>query len=125
MKINITFEEIIELHNSIIKNYGGDLGILNPSSLKFALNRIKYYANTDNFFHHLALLLRSITSDHPFVDGNKRTGLAVTIGILRDNNLYFSFSKEKYKEFILNVAKGKFNDIDKLSKYIKNNIKEL
>lgn len=122
--ISYSFEDIVELHNDIIDRFGGDEGIMNPSSLDFAVDRIKYYSDDTTLFDDIALLVRAITQDHPFVDGNKRTGLVLAQAILRDNGLQFDLDYNARKEFILSVAKCEFNSLEELSKYIENNVKE-
>lgn len=118
MKIRkIPIETIILIHDKIINTSGGDHGILNPSSLEFALDHIEYNNSDDNFFHNLALLCRNIISLHPFIDGNKRTGLMMTEIILDENNLRLKLTQKQKELFVLNVAQGKFEDLDYLSTF--------
>lgn len=123
--INFTFENIVELHNDIIENSGGDQGVMNPSSLEFALDRIIYYSDETSLFEDVALLLRGITQDHPFVDGNKRTGLVVAQSILIQNGLILNLDDKGIEIFILKVAKCEFSSIDELATYLKENCIEL
>lgn len=125
MEIDISVDEIIELHNEIIDEFGGEKGIVSISSLEFALDQIINYGNNGDFFTDLAMLLRSIALDHPFVDGNKRTGLDVIVGILGDNSLELNLSEFETQEFIINVAMGKFNSLEKLSQFLEKNSEEL
>lgn len=125
MEIDISVDEIVELHNEIIANFGGEKGLMNLSSLEFAIDRIMHYGNNGNFFTDLAMLLRSITLDHPFVDGNKRTGLNVVWGILNDNNLDFNLDEYEIQEFIIDVAKGNYASLEELSNFLEGNTKNL
>ncbi|MCH8520180.1 MAG: type II toxin-antitoxin system death-on-curing family toxin [Nanoarchaeota archaeon] len=119
MKVfNITFEKIVKLHDKIIVEFGGDSGVLNPSSLEFAIDRVQHYSHNTTIFEDVAILLRGITQDHPFVDGNKRTGLVVAQSVLEDNDLVFNLNYDEIEEFILKVAKCEFQSIEELANYI-------
>ncbi len=65
----------------------------------------------------------SITVDHPFIDGNKRTGLVVIMSILQDNDLILDLSEKEKEEFILSVAKLEF-DVSRLKNFLENNSSE-
>jgi death-on-curing protein len=105
MKINLTSEDIVDIHNDIINVYGGDHGIVSLSSLEFILEHAKVNPYGEDFFTILAKILRAITIDHPFADGNKRTGIVIIETILEDNDLIFSATEKEKEEFILSVAK--------------------
>ncbi len=83
----LSFETIVKVHNEIIRESGGEYGVLNPSALLFALDHISYNNSENKFYHNIFLLCRNIISQHPFIDGNKRTGLMIVEIILNDNNL--------------------------------------
>ena len=105
MEINFEVEDIIEIHDEIIREFGGDEGIVSISSLDFILDYAKTNTYNDDFFTILAKILQAITIDHPFVDGNKRTGIVVIEAILEDNGLILSLDEKMKEEFILDVAK--------------------
>ena len=48
-----------------------------------------------SIFHQAAAYFFYILKNHPFIDGNKRTGLATAITFLEWNNLRFSAFDEK------------------------------
>jgi len=87
MKIKLELSDIVKLHDEIINISGGDSGLQNSSNLLFALDHIKYNNKKIDFFRNISLLFRNITELHPFIDGNKRTGLMLIESILNDNNL--------------------------------------
>jgi len=47
--------------------------------------------------------------NHPFNDGNKRTGALATLLFLELNGIKIPFHDEIYEEFIIRVAKGEAN----------------
>jgi death-on-curing protein len=114
--------DIVEIHDELIKIGDGDYGLQNSSSIDYALSHIKYNNTKNEFFHNLALLLRNITELHPFLDGNKRTGIAIIEIILMDNKLKLKLNNKQKEKLVLDVAQGKFSDLEKLSKFLKKNI---
>lgn len=117
MRVNFSAKDIIEIHNQIITEFGGDEGLISSSSLVEFVNDNKF---NEDFFILLAKILRAITIDHPFVDGNKRTGLVVILSILEDNNLILNISELEKENFILNVAKLNYS-LDEIVIFLKNN----
>jgi death-on-curing protein len=68
----LTVNKIIEIHNEIIKEYGGTRGLRDEGTLELLV----YKANRENTaFRRPALILYTIAAQHPFFDGNKRTAL--------------------------------------------------
>ena len=54
-----------------------------------------------------ASLLESLLNNHPFVDGNKRTGYALTRLFLLDNNYDIDATQQDKYDFIIDIASGK------------------
>ena len=124
MEIILELETIILVHNEVIRISGGDTGTQNTSGIEFALDHIKYNNTKKEFFHNLALLFRNITNQHPFVDGNKRTGLVIVESALEDNEMYLKLTDKQKEKLVLDIAKGKFTDLEKLSKYLERHSKK-
>ncbi|MFW6009492.1 MAG: type II toxin-antitoxin system death-on-curing family toxin, partial [archaeon] len=120
MKINFSVQDIVDIHEEIIKCYGGDRGVVSLSSLDFVLN-FTSESNNEEFFDILGKILRAIVIDHPFVDGNKRTGIVVIESILEDNNMILSIDEIQKEEFILKIAKMELS-LKKIIEYLKNNV---
>jgi len=60
----ITVEEIIEIHENIIKKYGGESGVLNRGILEFAVDWVNSHPRK-SIFWKVAILMREIISGHP------------------------------------------------------------
>lgn len=56
-----------------------------------------------------AALFHSLSRNHAFVDGNKRTSTVATILFLRMNGYRVTWEQENALEFILEVATGQHN----------------
>lgn len=69
-----------------------------------------------------AALLHSLILNHPFIDGNKRTGIISMIEFLSRNGYSVAWEKEAALEFIIEVAEGK-HDADSISKWLHDRIR--
>lgn len=97
-------ESVVELHNDIIESYGGARGVRDLGTIE---NLIYYRINQDcTIFYKASIALHSICTEHPFVDGNKRTAFVVADNLLRDGiGYYIKASDEEIIEFMLEVAR--------------------
>ena len=120
MYFSLTTEDIIEIHEEIIEEFGGEHGIVSKSSLEFIVVHSKNNKFEEDFFTLLTKILRAITIDHPFIDGNKRTGLVVIESILQENNLILNLSEKEKEQFILKVANLEYDE-DKLKIFLESN----
>lgn len=112
--IFITIQEVIDDHSRIIQEYGGLDGIRDIGLLASAIDMPKatmfgeYLHPT--IFDKAAAYLFHIVCNHPFVDGNKRTGTIIALTFLRQNQLYIYLSEEQslvLEELVVNTAEGK------------------
>ncbi|MGA9659963.1 MAG: type II toxin-antitoxin system death-on-curing family toxin [Asticcacaulis sp.] len=71
----LTAGDILEIHADQIDIFGGSHGVRDVGQLEAALFRPQtgYYAD---IFSQAAALWESLSQNHPFVDGNKRTAFA-------------------------------------------------
>lgn len=59
-----------------------------------------------DLFDRAAFFLRGIAQDHPFTDGNKRTGLVVTWTFLLVNGVEFIATPTDAEKFMIEVARS-------------------
>lgn len=109
----LTFEQVLEIHDELLKRYGGLSGIRDKNLLlsaldapKAALFGLEMYPS---IYQKAAAYLYHIVSNHPFNDANKRTGYAVTLVFLESNEAKQSFEKEDLEDLVLEVAKGQIS----------------
>jgi death-on-curing protein len=112
----LTLGEVIEIHRDQIERYGGDpgirdLGLLQSATAMPAAGFGGCYLHTD-LFEMAAAYLFHITQNHPFIDGNKRTGAMASLVFLSLNELDLEADEEEFERIVLGVAQGK---IDKAS----------
>lgn len=87
-------KEIIKLN----EKFGG--GILNKSNLEFDINQ----ANKEkNIYKSNSYVVRAMTQGHPFIDGNKRTALAIVSKRFSEKEI--SCNKEKLTRGMVLFAK--------------------
>lgn len=73
--------------------------------LESTLHFLVYRLNRNrHVFRRAALALHAIGSQHPFIDGNKRTALIVAENILGQEGLYLAVNDNQVVEFMLGVA---------------------
>ena len=82
----LTVADILFLHDLQIEQFGGGTGLRDPGQLEAAVFRPQsgYYPD---IIAQAAALWESLSQNHPFVDGNKRTALAATLTFLIINGL--------------------------------------
>jgi death on curing protein len=109
----LTFEQVIEIHDAFLEDHGGLSGIRDKGLLISAVEmpRASMFGEClhKTIYDKAAAYLFHIVQNHPFNDGNKRTGALTTILFLEENGVKTVFSDKDYEEFVLNVAQGQKN----------------
>jgi death-on-curing protein len=116
----LTVVEVLAIHEDQIERYGGAAGLRDLGLLEAALFRPQtgYYAD---LVEEAAALWESLSQNHPFIDGNKRTAFGVVYTFLVINGLRLAASCEQTEQFVLNLyATGTF-DFDHLSQWLRSN----
>jgi len=114
----LTVRKIIEIHDEIIKKYGGTRG-------EATLEMLIYKTNRENdIFEKSSLILHGITSQHPFFDGNKRTALVTAEKILYVEGYYIHAEAEEKVCLMIKIAEYKCS-VKKIEKWIKERTREL
>ncbi len=119
----LDLEDVIEIHKNQIDLYGGSLALRDINLLLSAIEMPKTGFD-DTYFHKdvfemSAAYLFHIVQNHPFIDGNKRTGLVCAFVFLLRNGITPYFSKDEIYSLVLNVAKGKA-DKNIISEFFRN-----
>lgn len=106
----ISLPEVEELHKILINKFGGAHEIRDKSTLESAIARpFQTFDGKDLYpsvIEKAASLIESILINHPFIDGNKRTGYALLRLFLLYNNLDLMASQDNKYEFVINIASG-------------------
>ena len=108
--IFLGLDEVIEIHNDQIKRYGGRAGIRDIDLLKSAIAMPVAgfggdYLHTD-IYEMAAAYLFHLVRNHPFIDGNKRTGAVASVVFLMMNGLELHADEDTFEKIILSAAEG-------------------
>jgi death-on-curing protein len=95
----LTFCEVIAIHADQIATYGGSTGLRDPGQLEAALFRPQSGYYTD-VIAEAAALWESLSQNHPFIDGNKRTAFAAMFTFLAINGIELIADAEETWAFL-------------------------
>jgi death-on-curing protein len=107
----LSLGEVLEIHRDQIERYGGDPGIRDLGLLQSALAMPAAgfdgrYLHSDLFAMAAAYLFH-IVQNHPFADGNKRTGAVAALVFLSLNGIEIDADEEEFESMVLSVAQGR------------------
>jgi death-on-curing protein len=109
----LTLSEALELHCRIIGQSGGALGVLNLGALESALAQPRMTFGGGELYPSIvdkaAALGYSLIQNHPFLDGNKRTGHAAMEVFLFLNGFEIQSSVDEQERIVLQVASGEMD----------------
>lgn len=77
--------------------------------------------NYDDVISEAAALWESLSQNHPFVDGNKRTAFAVTFTFLAINDYAITADEEALLRFLIPLYERSALDFDTLEKWLRVN----
>jgi len=106
----LDLDRVLRTHLSLIERYGGadgvrDIGLLHSAIAMPQASFGGEFLHKD-LFEMAAAYLFHIVQNHPFVDGNKRTGAATAIIFLTINGVELDGDEEGLVEVTLAVASG-------------------
>ncbi len=113
----MTLGEVERIHRILIAEFGGTTGIRDKASLEAALARPFQTFDGNELYPSpitkAASLIESILTNHPFLDGNKRTGYVLMRLFLLSNKLDIKATQEEKYSFVMQIANGQieFEDI--------------
>ncbi len=111
--IFLGLDEVIGIHNDQIRRYGGHPGIRDIELLKSAVAMPAAcfggdYLHTD-IYEMAAAYLFHIVRNHPFIDGNKRTGAVASVVFLMMNGIELQADEDSFEKMVLSAAEGKID----------------
>ena len=108
----ISTVEVIKIHKLLIDQFGGSHGVRDKSSLNSAINRPFATFDQQELYPEpvdkAAAILESIVTNHPFIDGNKRTGYVLARLLLLKSGLDIEATQEDKYEMVIAVSKGEW-----------------
>jgi death-on-curing protein len=108
----IDAELVLAIHDRQLAEHGGAEGLRDEALLHSALGRpLNHlaYANADMIVL-AAKYTAGIVKNHPFLDGNKRTGFLLGVLFLELNGYLFTASEEAAAQAVLALAAGTIDE---------------
>jgi death-on-curing protein len=105
--------DTLAIHDRLLALHGGATGLRDRGLLESALARPRQhhaYAGTPHIVDMAALYVAGIVRNHPFVDGNKRTGFVVGVLFLELNGFDFRASEEDATQAVMALAAGTLDE---------------
>ena len=116
MTVYLTAKQVLFIHYRLVGETGGEHGVRELGLLKSAIARPQATFDRQelypDIFEKAAAPMESLINNHPFVDGNKRTGIACAVLFLQQNGVSFSAKNADLEKFTLRVASSKVGRSD-------------
>ena len=110
----LSIEQVLAAYTALINRYGGSRGIRDKGLLESAVFRPQATVfgreAYSTLFEKCAVLGYSLIQNHPFVDGNKRTGFAAMHLMLLINGYDLTSSSQEEINMTEKVASGKMHE---------------
>jgi len=116
----IRVDDVLIIHADQISRYGGVLGVRDPGLLEAALFRPQT-GHYPTLIDEAAALWESLSQNHPFVDGNKRTAFAATYVFLSINGLTIIATDQDTQSFVLGLYETRQLKFERLREWLSRN----
>lgn len=107
----LTSKQILLIHSMIIKESGGTHGLRDSGAiLSLVASPKQKVFNKElypSLFKKAATYARGIIMMHPFVDGNKRTGMVAASVFLENNGFKITAKEGEIEKFALEIVNNK------------------
>lgn len=110
----LTAAECLALHDMMLSQYGGIAGVRDENLLESALAKPRqlFAYGKPTMTEMAAAYAFGIVKNHPFLDGNKRTGFMIGAGFLERNGFEFRATEADVVLRTLALAAGKMSESD-------------
>lgn len=120
----LSAQQVLFLHARLIEETGGSHGLRDVALPESAVARPQATFDRADLYPDLftkaAALMHSLIANHPFVDGNKRTGIAAAGLMLMRNGWRLEASNAQLEAFTLRVARGE-SDSAEIARWLRSN----
>jgi death-on-curing protein len=109
----IETRDVLAIHDRLLALHGGAPELRDRGLLESALARPRQhhaYAESPDIIEMAALYTAGIIRNHPFVDGNKRTGFVIGVLFLELNGFNFEASEPDATQAVMSLAAGTLDD---------------
>src|SRR5437773_12078240 len=115
---------VLAAHDRLLAAHGGGEGLRDAGLLESALARPRqhYAYSSPDLIELAALYTAGLVRNHPFVDGNKRTGFAIGIAFLELNGFVFQAREEDAIQAVFALAAGNLDEAG-YAAWLRSNVK--
>jgi death-on-curing protein len=109
----IETRDVVAIHDRLLALHGGAAGVRDRGLLESALARPRQhhaYADSRDIAEMAALYTARVVRNHPFMDGNKRTGFLIGVLFLELNGFNFNASEEDATQAVTSLAAGTLDE---------------
>jgi death-on-curing protein len=108
----LTREACLALHEMMLSQYGGSEGLRDENMLESALAKPRqlFAYGKPTMSDLAASYIFGLVKNHPFIDGNKRTGFMLGAGFLERNGYEFHASEAEAVVRTLALAAGEMSE---------------
>lgn len=117
----LTSDEVLAIHEALIREFGGPEGVRDPGLLESALFRPRtgYY---DDLAEIATAQFESLRINYPFVDGNKRVAFFATDVFLRLNGWKLEVEPDSAHSFLVGLLERGECDFEHLLPWIRDHL---
>jgi death-on-curing protein len=109
----LTVEDVLLLHEEQLARYGGGAGVRDPGALDSAVAMPRATFDKqfvhDDLFAMAAAYAFHVAQNQPFVDGNKRTGLAAALVFLDLNGIATTDPDGRLYQAMIDIAEKRLD----------------
>ena len=124
----LSVDQVLALHRELVSEFGGASGVRDRDAVESAVARPAMTFGGEDLYGDLAAkaaaLMHSLVLNHPFVDGNKRIGVAAAEFFLEYNGQVIDATDEELEAITFSVAEGKL-EVEALAIWIRQRLAEL
>jgi len=124
----LSVEQLLALHLELVREFGGSTGLRHRGALESAAARPTMTFGGEDLYGDLAAkaaaLMHSLVLNHPFIDGNKRIGVAAAECCLEYNSQMIHATDDELEAITMSVAEGTFA-VEALAIWIRQRLRDL
>ena len=124
----LDLDEVLRIHELAIRQYGGSPELRDLGGLESALATPKQTMFGEELYPDLAskaaILVQLLVKNHPFVDGNKRTGFFCLLRFLSVNGFALLATNDELYQFTMDIATSVL-DKDAIGAWIRAHLEEV
>ncbi|HRJ31214.1 MAG TPA: type II toxin-antitoxin system death-on-curing family toxin [Cyclobacteriaceae bacterium] len=122
----INLSEVEKIHDILIEKFGGAKGIRDKGLLESSINRPYQTFDGQELYpdpvDKAAAIFESIVTNHPFIDGNKRTAYVLMRLMLKNYSIDINIGQNEKYDFVIKASSGRMT-FDQIRTWINDGLK--